>query len=809
LNFKRFRYIKFLLRRATLLGSNFVIDKKTLTDLRLIYSKYTDERKLHIENSRKRKLSELNDWLVIADKRKLADQKNISNQKEIISDLQTDLQNQTLQVSDLYDVEKSQNFESRQEKSQILQAELLLLEKNFSLLEFQIKYVQQMKRNIIYKDISLREFSYFYVSLIKEITLNNESKVLSIERNVDSIIESVRTVNEKDFYFLLRLIKFENISILKNSLNIIIKDFICNSSTISFENYCFLVRNEIKGALQKALSHYRLSLFKQFFKIGDITEWINSEECNYIIHLIYLLEALRKENKEVDLAVDLDTSDNDRVSLEAKTQGLLNNLFRMICDPNFHVNSYDKNLANPYVDDKPSNGGYIALKYKGLSKIYVPPSNILITNSTYIQDADRHNREVKKLIETEIDNASMSYLMLNGLSNIEGIYEQNEDSKFVLKDYPLKPWTVLELSLSKKEDVKYWKVNRGAVFPTCKECNEAKNIFHYKDGYLDIDYYFNEFSVIDESCNYIVFFRIADLSENNDKILNEGKAVFTFYSSQKEIAIERLRLMLLVSPDLIKFLKKHYEKDSLIAFMDERERLIESTRLKHGYSKFLGAFDFVAKNNTLEPSLKNETIDLFRNQLEAGPLLSNKFEMIRKQGVEKMSLELDRSFSFITYSKETLVREIEKIIKIVYQNKIYETSIDFDFEPVINESKLSIDFRFSFYSKIFKLLITEIVINAKKSQELIVNNSKYLNVTLISTNDLLTIKFENNFASIIKEGERARLIKGNFKYSSRGLSLIYQICDLFSRLKPKIDIDLMQKKFCTSINIKNLEKWKG
>jgi len=802
--FKRFRYFKFLLRRATLLGSNFIIDKKTLADIRILYAKYTDEKKLKIENDRKKRLDDLSAWLINAQKRKIEIELSIGDKKAIIVNLLTEIEVNAISLSELNDELKMFSFGEKQEKIRILNAKIDLFDKNLKLLEFQINYVEQTKRNIIYKDISLKEFCYFYVSLIKELTLNNESKVLTIERNVDSIIELVKSNRERDFYFLLRLIKFENISIINRSIKIILNDFVKNQSNISFDNHCYLVREDIKFIIINALAHYRLSSFKQFFGIKDVSEWINTEECNYIIHLIYLLESLQKENKEIDSYIEPDSPEEKEILLDKKTEGLLRNLFRMICDPNFQNQSFENNTLYPYSDDKKSNGGFIALKYRGISQKYIPPNNIIITNTTSIQDANRNIVDKKKLIETEIDINSMSYLMLNGLSNIEGVKEEDINAKFVLKDYPLKPWTILDLSLKTLGDDKYWNVNRGSVYPTSKKYLDPISIFHYKDGGLDIDYYFNEFSVIDESCRYIVFYRIAELTEINDKVINEGKAVFTFYTSNEEIPIERLRLMLLVCPDLNKFFAKHYEKDSLIALIDERERLIESTRLKHGYSKFLGAFEYVALDDQIEPSYKKDIIGLFKNHLETGPLLSNKIERIKYLGIEKMKQELDSSFKLKTYSKNELVEEIEKIVTIVYQTRI-SASIEKNLVPCFSFIDTPNDFQFIFYSKIFCLLITEIAINAKKSQEEIVDYPKELSIKISFNNDILMLNFENNYANEIKGGEITRLMKGNFKFSSNGLSMIKKICITFGGLKPIINIYPKQKMFSISIEIKKIQ----
>lgn len=526
LSFSNFRYIKFLLRRATFLGSNFIIDEQTLRNFREIFKKYSPEEKNRLNAKR------ASTFLEIEEESK-STQLKINELAAQISNLNDKL----LLVTNLESKKQNIFFEEDSLEIQNIKNELKTLNSTILELEMRVKYLIQAKDNLIYKEISLKEFGYFYVSLIKELTINNESKLNVIESNVNNLIEEVATSNEKDFHFLLRLIKFENISILNNSIEQLVDKAISDNIEVSLEKRCYEVREVIKKFLKVVFDNYKYNIIKDFFQINDINIWLDSEFGNYFIHLIYLSISLRKENEETKNGGNEYSESNKEFNLEAKTQTIIKNLYRMICDPDFELHNFSDLTKSPYDDDKKNNGAFVSLKFKGNNRNDIPSNNIIITNATLNQyeSFGKSKNISNKLIETEIDNLSLSYHMLNGVTNIEPYdtkYSTNTENEFIKRDYPPKPWTLLELSKVDIENNNYWEVLRGNIYPTNHLISDFERFVNNHSPNSLIEYYFNEFSVIDESCNYIIAFRLADLRIEENNVINEGRAVFVYDAPQ-------------------------------------------------------------------------------------------------------------------------------------------------------------------------------------------------------------------------------------------------------------------------------------
>lgn len=484
----------------------------------------------------------------------------------------------------------------------------------------------------------------------------------------------------------------------------------------------------------------------------------------------------------------------------------------MVCDPYFPKPDPENEDSNGYEQEQPGHGALLTLKFRGNFRKNVPPDDVIISNVFFSgeknpDETEKLKAKKQKLIEAQVDTDTMSYIMLSGVSgyrhleNMESL--ANSPIPFVTKNYPLKPWTILELSVEETGHPKFWRVNRGTIFPNNNKLNQTNSVIHQNegDGYSTVDLFFNEYASIDEEIKYIAFIRIAEISENGSEVRNEGKAVISLFTKEKEIAVERLRLALLISSNLDQFFKKHYEQDSLIAFMEERARFIEAIRLKHGFRKFLDGLSAVALDNTMDTDLKQQTIELCKNQLATGPVLANELIRVRDFEFDVVKTELQRNFSRMVFSGNQLIKEIKQIIKIVYHTGVDGEEPVPGFKADFAPYEIPEGTTLNLYPDIFKLLVTELIINAKKSQRSLGNDLLRLGIAVVFEDQYVTITFTNNYAADLSDGEIHRIVKGNFKYSSRGLGLVYRICEIFGT-KPKIEIDPSTKGFAITIKLK-------
>lgn len=816
LSFQKFRYIKFLLRRVTLLGSNFIIDKKTLEEFRMIYSTANQSYSSAIENLRKKQLEKFETVISKFEEDKAVLSRDIKEINKKSGD--TDLELRELETRNHLDpYELMKKSAGLKEQAEHLKRDKTAHTLKLEEIEIRYQYVLQAKTNLVYKDVSVKEFGYFYVSLIKELTLNNESKLITIERNVSEILSSLNMENEQHYYFLLRLIKLENISILKGFINIL-QSHLADIEEISFATKCWDRISEIKAAIKKALEQdYRLTSFKLFFNIDDIDQWLNSASCHSIVHLLYVLQSIEQEKL---------TPNSELHFFKSKSKAILNNLYRMVCDPNHGAHNFESKSESYKMI--PGSGAFLALRYKNNDAKITQPDDIILTNvliggEKNNRDNEDSNSKSAKLMETSVDSDSMVYLMMNGVSGNKKLSFKEKESpnvELVYEEYPLKPWTILEMSLHEKSGKKVWNVNRGPVYPVNNAVLKATNILHYGEDpqSLDIDYYFNEYSVIDEESTYMAFLRIAELETNKRAVKNRGKAVFGFYSKE-EIPLDRLRFMLLLNQHLNSFFSDHYEQDSIVAFLEEKERNAKSNKLKHGYLKFIGSFYQTAlPSNDAERKAQSEMtpeelkendefkvqmLDLYRNQLEVGPLLENNYEKLRNPASQLIHKEdLVKTFQFDIYNRAKLTSEIQTIFRIVYGTGFKNTDKS-NVELTVDNTAFPGYIDFGLYVKTLRYLITELFVNANRSQKTLENSEvkgiMHVKIEYTITEDLI-LTFRNNYTSVIREGEKYRLMKGNFKYSTRGLGLVTMICEQFYQNKPKITI-VNDNYFSIIINI--------
>jgi len=384
LDFLKFRKIKFLMRRITQLGGNYIIRKQALLKLREIYQLYPKNIKLEKERKRGEKLDylymEFNNLLV---------KKNNLRKLEIEKNTAIGLAN----LIDVYD------YDSKIKK----------LNKMLQFINNKIEYISQAIENIKYIDVSLQEFSYFFVALVKEVTTRSDYKVLKLEQNIDQIYSIINVEQEQDFYFLLQVLKYENVFLVKNALEIIFNDFLSDSKILYFNNRfrSLAVRKLLDETFTKALEDYRLNAFRQYFNIENVEVWKNQNKSKFLhlMELLYIYSCLINENSE-------EYPKPINIKLEDKTKSILQNFYRIASDNNFERHIINENSDITY-NDTQDNGAFLVIKYIQNQDKIIEPNHLIVAYATkpYNVEGDY------EILNAPFDNNSLSFLMINGINN--------------------------------------------------------------------------------------------------------------------------------------------------------------------------------------------------------------------------------------------------------------------------------------------------------------------------------------------------------------------------------------------------------
>lgn len=781
--FNDFRRLKFLLRRATLMGSNYAIRSQTLLKIKLIFKNYSADEKQKYEKARVDKYNEAKYELGILT------EKLTYKQKEI-NDFQPDA--------------KEGMFAERGKEK---------LVKELIELKNKISYIEQLIRNIEYKNNSLHEFNYFYVSLIKELLIGNESKVIKLEENVNEILNDIDKEVEKDFYYLLKLIQYENTIIIKQGLKIIVKEYI-KASNISFENK--FSKPEVRKALiegfKNSMGDTRLSSLKKFIGFENFDNWLLGKDKNCTresfyryLHLLYLLTVLSNEDKN-------SKAESHKTSLENKTKTILQNIFRIACDPNFSKHNINETSAISYKDNI-NSGAFITLKFRSELDEYTKPDELFLAYATKVEN----QKSNLPLLKIEIDEESLSYFMINGLCKTSEIQGNNEN---------LKPRTILEFKISNSDWLPVMS-DISPIEPKFKNRNSIKPSLQdrfskiYKKPVIKNSFTENIFNEGNYS-NYGLF-RISKLDIVENNVINNGTAIISFFSDEiNGFEVNRLRLLMLLKDSLQKFIEVHYESDSITAFVNERVKLKEYEKLSHGFKDYLENLTKVAHNPN-EFENRNSLIDVLYDIVKRGPILQNLIAPIEEK--RKAHVPINRSFleskensdisnglDIQCWSLNCIMKYTEDLIKLIVKNEVAgsqnysDKKIDINIVET-NNTKIEIEFSLT----IFRTIISEVVVNAKKRQ-LLSNKDFNFSIEVSHDNDdsnLYWIEFKNTVDKV--EGEDAislkkllQLQKNTIQFNTKGLGLIKKLCFVSTGHFPFIDYDFNASIFLIKIPLKTI-----
>jgi hypothetical protein len=729
IDFDTFRKLKFLMRRATLLNSNYIIRQKTLENLRIIIGRIykDDDSFFRIE------------------------QKNYQTAKDFLEQK---------------DIDKQQK-----------------------------DYVEQIKKNIEYKDRSYNEFNYFYVSLIKELLIENPSKVTKIESNINKFLCIEDIKKEKTFYNLLKLIQYENTTEIKQGLTIVAEDYLNRHDIVSFNNKFRTpqVRQELTNGFKEAMNDSRLSTLKKFIALNQensrfkFDEWSETEDFYHYLHLLYLLAVLLNEENSNKF--------ENTTKLEDKMETILQNLFRIACDPKKHDIGIDSIIK--YRDD-PNSGAFIVLKFRNEHEDYAKPEDLFMAYSTKNIDESFSN--------IEVDFEALSYFMINGLCN-KSIIEANRGF--------YKPNTILQFN--KIENGKKWEPLIGHLSPRVNAIHnissEFSKIYDSQTGFGSA-IFTEDIYIPNSDISKYCFLRISDLKidKNKNTVVNKGSGVVTFFSKE-EFDIKRLRLLMVVKDHIQKFIAKHYETDSITAFINERIELKEYKKLSHGFEDSLSVLSALAISTENIENRKVLGTVLFNVIRTTGPILKSMLNALNqiKKADNILVVKDTPAFSKLAIQRESIKDiscRIKELITIVVESTLGGISLKketctFDISRVDNPTPI-------IYSwSIYQAIIAEIVINAKKykphGEDI---KLKFYIEEDLRQQDLFWLKFTNEYrANSMTEKKRATIKSNNIRFSIKGLSLIKRLSFSSTGISANIDCTLNSEinEFYTNVPLKSLK----
>ncbi|MFC0514626.1 hypothetical protein ACFFGT_10455 [Mucilaginibacter angelicae] len=721
-SFKDFRKIKFLIKRSALLGSNYPIHIKTLKKIKRIYDEYLP----NVPAFEKRRKA----WHYIH--------------------------------SDFLKKNSTAIHKDAEAKSRIA-------------------YVSQAIRNILYVEATVREFSYFFVSVVKEITTNNDAKILRLEKNMDTLfsdepvseynINYKKTENTRDFMYLLRLVKYENVSVVRKGVELIYGVFLTkkfhtfrleDETKDSFSEF----RTQIEIVLETAFKDYRLIHLKNYLKVESLEQWKRSNFLDFInfIQFLYTYTLLLNEQEHAR------TEEN----LEVKTKNILNNFFRTAGDPEFTT---DGENYFQFKENNEKAGAFMVLKYDDREADVIREKKMLIAQATEPTNQRNH------IINSTIDSNSLSYIMINGVSNKDfsiSYDTYNDDGNRAARKK--KPWIIWELQRSIVNEEVIWKSVRGNIYSIEDKIQSQSDLLKSIDrnGFLPNE--FTEAIYLPSDTNYLTFIRLSDVNLNRENFESNGKAVICLYTDHQNEngtnnaeEIHRLRLSFCLLPLITRFINKNYDSSAILnSLISVRQQLVERERHHHGHKHLLQELVTLSKK-TGNKNHRRIVIDVMHNLLASAEDIDESIDLYNGWGRERSnagllySVEIDE-LGIIEISIEKLFEQIKFLYEVILVNVIEGTPVIKD--PVRIESSFLVDENkvVIIPFKLFTVVISEALVNAKKHCRI---ENRDLTMIFSQEDGLLMLSLVNESREI-PDVKMKRLNRSN-KGDVHGLGLIDKI----------------------------------
>jgi hypothetical protein len=634
------------------------------------------------------------------------------------------------------------------------------------------RYLEQALRNLEYMETTVRDFGYFFISILKEVTLNNDAKALQLEKTIDGIFEQGDYDHKMNFFYFLRLLKYENVSILKKGAELIYQHFLSNSlrNKLRLEHQKKIefvwVQKKFDEKLTVAFEDYRLAHLRKYLKIEDYSQWADLNNPAYLkfLQFLYLYILLVNEEKNPLSADDL----------ELKTASIIQNFFRLTGESSLKIKEDGLSGKTSIKYSKPKGAGaFLVLKFHDDKNSLINPDKLTVANAT--------RPDKLRISLSSFDDESLCYIMINGISNKKH-HLQYENLQRVgnLAPKNKKPWIIWELE--KDEKGKHWYSLRGNVFSIAKEIQDQSTLLNTIQGdRFVIPDGFTESLYLPSDAQSLKFFRLSGISFDENSIYNDGKGVIGLFSSRSKTQqgdylqeLDKLKLSLILLPLITRYVNLHYDSAILNALVGEKIKKAEGAREKHGHGKMLDELkDLVSSTQAMES--KQQAAEIIHKLLLSGGMIQERMRnYLEWQQLKDPTTKKHQIYGLLEIKKMTvgeIVKDLDRFINVILTNVI-EGTRPVTADPIIRvrtglDKKLKIPVPYNLY----EIIISEGFINSKKYSP----EQKEIDVRLFQKNGLVFIEISNN-SKPVPELVLKRLNKVN-KYNMHGLGLIDMICN--------------------------------
>ncbi|SHH67805.1 hypothetical protein [Winogradskyella jejuensis] len=611
--------------------------------------------------------------------------------------------------------------------------------------------IEKNKYNLIKddKNIFIFGFTTYYVSLIQELIVDHEAKAIELVKNIKKMLgvinkDRVKKVNllndyNDSFLHLLRLLVLENTFIFKTFCDKFIAEVNNDSKQpISFETIDYSI---ISGKLDLYNKNdiYIFQGVKQMLSKFD--DNVPMPEHNPQLNLFESFKQLVVA--KTFISNDIKQKNNiGQIGIKKKILKIL----ELSC----------KILG---VDN---GGAFLVLKYKGEEKD-TNYNNLNVIGEYYT--SKEHSLIGKEKIEDSIVNQMF-----------EGIYELKTN----------KPRSTFEVSLCNEDQYHYrksFKENSDVVIDLKDKIelngsDRYRNLFFLRIAKIKRDKSFNENGFRYKSSP------IAVICFYNNTQIEADKETYHY----KRFDPKLLRLLLLLREDIQGFINHHLINDSLRAFVEEQNRLIDYSAPGHGEEITVNELHRVThshidkwQSDYYQKYAKFLMLDLsIKHQIkESFPYLAEKIGEERKPYLVKNKLQ--EYFDFVFNGELTDNKDSSRKINFI--------SDDVDFGITLNKN-------------VFLTLMKEVFINCKKGGV----PGEDIQIELIDLFETKKIRIFNLMSDPkdLSDYDKRKIKRDGYRdKKTKGLYLNYLICKNLQYPTPIYDID--DKYFYVTYNFSKNE----
>lgn len=266
---------------------------------------------------------------------------------------------------------------------------------------------------------------------------------------------------------------------------------------------------------------------------------------------------------------------------------------------------------------------------------------------------------------------------------------------------------------------------------------------------------------------------IVDIDVVNGKNENETTEVktkpyglITLYSHREDaFPWQQLRMLTLIKQDLIGFLKKNYENDSFVEWMEEQGRKNLLMAMGHGFETYLSYLKEIMQDGTVDinEELKRK-FEIYHSMLFNRIRYSRIFRHLQGNANIEDILSANHFIKEEINLKFFLESEIERVVKMIYEDSKIQQS--YSIEPEVNCG----DWNVFFYKELLGDVVFECVVNAKNHID---KNKTQLELKIkVTRNDNnFELGIEDNGTGI-DSNELSKLKKKGYLKPEGGLSMI-------------------------------------